>query len=85
MKENMNLNIVLIDSTLKEHPLPRTNIHFVQGRATVDSVLLKANVKEAALVLITTDYNQNEFQTDMFSILTLLAVKGLNPNILLSR
>ena len=41
------LNIVLIDSTLKEHPLPRTNIHFVQGRATVDSVLLKANVKEA--------------------------------------
>ncbi len=75
------LNIVLIDSSLKEHPLPRTNIHFVQGRATVDSVLLKANVKEAALVLITTDYNQSEYQTDMFSILTLLAVKGLNPNI----
>lgn len=75
------MSIVLIDSTLKEHPLPRTNIHFVHGRATVDSVLLKANVKEAALVLITTDYNQNEYQTDMFSILTLLAVKGLNPNI----
>ncbi len=75
------LAIVLIDSTLKEHPLPRTNIHFVQGRATVDSVLLKANVKEAALVLITTDFYQNEFQTDMFSILTLLAVKGLNPNV----
>ena len=75
------LSIVLIDSTLTEHPLPRTNIHFVHGRATVDSVLLKANVKKAALVLITTDYNQNEFQTDMFSILTLLAVKGLNPNV----
>ncbi len=75
------LNIVLIDSTLKEHPLPRTNIHFVHGRATVDAVLLKANVKAASLVLITTDYRQNEFQTDMFSILTLLAVKGLNPNV----
>lgn len=75
------LSIVLIDSTLKEHPLPRTNIHFVHGRATVDSVLLKANIKEAALVLITTDYHQTEYQTDMFSILTLLAVKGLNPNV----
>ena len=32
-------------------------------------------------MLITTDYRQNEFQTDMFSILTLLAVKGLNPNV----
>ena len=32
-------------------------------------------------MLITTDYNQSEFQTDMFSILTLLAVKGLNPNV----
>lgn len=75
------INIVLIDSTLKEHPLPRTNIHFVYGRATVDSVLIKANVKEAALVLITTDYRQSEYQTDMFSILTLLAVKGLNPDV----
>ena len=73
--------IVLIDSSLREHPLPRTNIHFIHGRATVDSVLLKANVREASLVLITTDYSQSEFQTDMFSILTLLAVKGLNPNV----
>jgi voltage-gated potassium channel len=74
-------SIVLIDSTLQEHPLPRTNIHFVHGKANVDAVLLKANVKGASLVLITTDLTQNEFQTDMFSILTLLAVKGLNPNV----
>lgn len=73
--------IVLIDSTLQEHPLPRTNIHFIKGKANEDAVLLKANVKDASLVLITTDLNQNEFQTDMFSILTLLAVKGLNPNV----
>lgn len=73
--------IVLIDSSLKEHPLPRTNIHFVHGQATIDSILLKANIKKAALVLITTDYHQNEYQSDMFSILTLLAVKGLNPNV----
>lgn len=73
--------IVLIDNTLREHPLPRTNIHFVQGRAAVDDVLLKANIREASLVLITTDFKQNEMQTDMFSILTLLAVKGLNPNV----
>lgn len=73
--------IVLIDSTLRDHPLPRTNIHFVHGRANVDTILLKANILQASLVLITTDLTQNEFQTDMFSILTLLAVKGLNPNV----
>ncbi|KON67149.1 hypothetical protein AKG34_24595 [Peribacillus butanolivorans] len=73
--------IVLIDDTLQKHPLPRTNIHFVQGKATLDSVLQQANIKQAIRVLITADLKQNELQTDMFSILTLLAVKGLNPNV----
>ena len=74
-------NIVLIDDTLTKHPLPRTNIHFVQGKASLDSVLLQANIKQADRVLITADLQQNELQTDMFSVLTLLAVKGLNPHV----
>ncbi|MFJ7745308.1 potassium channel family protein [Peribacillus sp. NPDC097295] len=76
-----NQHIVLIDDTLKKHPLPRTNIHFVQGKASLDSVLLQANIKQAERVLITADLQQNELQTDMFSVLTLLAVKGLNPHV----
>ncbi|WP_285768188.1 potassium channel family protein [Peribacillus sp. SI8-4] len=74
-------SIVLIDDTLQKHPLPRTNIHFVHGKATLDSVLKKANVTQAIRVLITADLKQDELQTDMFSILTLLAVKGLNPDV----
>ncbi len=74
-------SIVLIDDTLQKHPLPRTNIHFIQGKATLDSVLQKANIKQAIRVLITADLKQDELQTDMFSILTLLAVKGLNPHV----
>ncbi|MFP3512513.1 potassium channel family protein [Peribacillus sp. SIMBA_075] len=73
--------IVLIDDTLQKHPLPRTNIHFIQGKATLDSVLQKANIKQAIRVLITADLKQDELHTDMFSILTLLAVKGLNPHL----
>ncbi|MGE7603152.1 potassium channel family protein [Peribacillus sp. NPDC097675] len=73
--------IVLIDDTLNKHPLPRANIHFVQGKASLDSVLLQANIKQAERVLITADLQQNELQTDMFSVLTLLAVKGLNPHV----
>ncbi|MGE7761604.1 potassium channel family protein [Peribacillus sp. NPDC097895] len=74
-------SIVLIDDTLQKHPLPRTNIHFVQGKATLDPVLQKANIKQAIRVLITADLKQDELQTDMFSILTLLAVKGMNPSV----
>lgn len=74
-------HIVLIDDTLTKHPMPRTNIHFVQGKASVDSVLQQANIKQAIRVLITADLQQNELQTDMFSVLTLLAVKGLNPTV----
>lgn len=47
----------------------------------IDSVLQKANIKQAIRVLITADLKQDELQTDMFSILTLLAVKGLNPHV----
>ncbi|WP_110928841.1 potassium channel family protein [Bacillus massiliglaciei] len=73
--------IILIDDSLKNHPLPRTNIHFVHGKATDDATLLKANINQAALILITADLNQDEFRTDMFSILSLLAVKGMHPEI----
>jgi voltage-gated potassium channel len=74
--------VVLIDESLPKHPRPRTNIHFIKGKATVDAILLKANIQHAAKVLVTADLKQDEFQTDMFSILTLLAIKGLQPDIL---
>jgi voltage-gated potassium channel len=75
--------IVLIDASLSRHPLIqyRSNVHFIRGNAAYDGVLEKANVAGASRVLITADLKQDEFQTDMFSILTLISIKGLNPDI----
>ncbi len=72
-------SIVLIDQTLQDHPMRNKDVHFIQGNASSDETLKKANIQYASSVMITADFLQNEFQTDMFSILTLLSVKGLNP------
>lgn len=79
--EQIKTPIVLIDQTLKKHPDSHFSFHFIHGKATEDTVLTKANIQKAAKILITADFRQQEFQADMFSILTLIASKGLNPHI----
>lgn len=76
-----NHYVTLIDETLEYNPLPHKNLHFIQGRANRDEVLLKTNIHSARKVIITADQNKNELHADMNSILTLLAVKGLNPKL----
>lgn len=78
---NKNQAFTLIDETLQSNPLPNMNVHFIQGRSILDEVLIKANVFEASKVIITADPNKGEHQADMGTILTLLAVKGLNPEV----
>lgn len=80
-EQEQQLPIVLIDDSLSKHPMPRTNIHFVHGKAAEDRILEQAGIKTAGKILITADLQKNEFQTDMFSVLTLVAVKGLNPDL----
>lgn len=73
--------VTLIDETLQYNPLPHKNLHFIQGRANRDEVLIKANIYSARKVIITADQNKNELHADMNSILTLLAIKGLNQKL----
>lgn len=73
--------IVLIDETLKENPFSNYRVQFIQGRTHIDQTLLKANINDAAKVLITADQNRDELQADMNTILTLLAIKGCNSTI----
>ncbi|OCA87571.1 ion transporter [Bacillus sp. FJAT-27225] len=75
------LEIVLIDETLPENPLPGKLIHFIQGKPHVDHTILKANIPKAEMVLITADHSPEELQADMNSILTLLTIKGLCPEV----
>ncbi|OEH94038.1 potassium channel family protein [Bacillus solimangrovi] len=72
---------VLIDHSLKNKPLTIRNVHFVKGDPTCDSTLQQANITDASAVFITADQNKNEKEADMSSILTLLAIKGLNPRV----
>ncbi|WP_339147537.1 MULTISPECIES: potassium channel family protein [unclassified Sutcliffiella] len=78
---NKPLSIVLIDQTLEKNPLHDQNVHFIKGNPCYDQTLLAANVKVAAFVVISADQSKTEVQADMNSVLTLLAVKGLNPDV----
>jgi voltage-gated potassium channel len=73
--------INLIDETLEKNPISYRNVHFIKGRPNQDEVLKRANIAKAKKVIITADANKGELHADMHSILTLLAVKGLNPQV----
>jgi voltage-gated potassium channel len=74
-------SIILVDDTLGSNPIKDDNVHFIRGRANKDDTLLKAGISTARKVIITSDQNLDELQADMNTILTLLAIKGLNPDI----
>jgi len=78
---NKPMSIVLIDESLKELPIKDIPIHFIKGNSTFDHVLLEANIPKAKIVIITADQSKEEAQADMNTIITLLSVKGLNPNV----
>ena len=81
LQKQKSISIALVDSTLNQNPLPNHNVHFVKGTCNQDSVMLQANIHTAQKVIITADTNSGELQADMKSILTLLTVKGLNPDV----
>lgn len=80
-KKDRLKKVILIDETLETIPLEYQNVHFIKGRANRDEILLKANILEAKSVVITADQNKDELQADMNTIITLLAIKGVNPTI----
>ncbi|GHH97681.1 potassium channel family protein [Neobacillus kokaensis] len=73
--------IVLVDETLESNPVKSKFVHFVQGKPHVDDTMMKSDIANAEKVLITADRGNNELQADMNSILTLLTIKGLCPNV----
>lgn len=81
LSEQPDTSIILVDDTLGSNPIKDDNVHFVRGRANKDETLLNAGIQTARKVIITSDQNLDELQADMNTILTLLAIKGLNPDI----
>ncbi|MCA0986582.1 potassium channel family protein [Guptibacillus algicola] len=74
-------SIVLIDFSLQENPLQAEGVHFIRGNPGEDATFKKANIKEAKTVLITADQYKSELEVDMQTMLTLLTVKGINPDV----
>jgi voltage-gated potassium channel len=75
-------NIILIDETLKKLPIHETHgVHFIRGKAINDETLFKANLSGAECIIITADQNKTEMLADMGTIITLLAIKGINPSV----
>ncbi|KIL73738.1 potassium channel family protein [Bacillus badius] len=74
-------HIVLVDESLGANPYSEKRVHFIQGAPYKDETLKKANIKDAATALVTSDQNKNEMHADMNSILTLVAIKGSNPSL----
>jgi voltage-gated potassium channel len=76
-----NLSVILVDDSLGSNPIKDDNVHFIRGRANKDETLLNAGIQTARKVIITSDQNLDELHADMNTILALLAIKGLNPDI----
>lgn len=76
-----SMDLVLIDETVETNPLPANAVHLIKDDPTFDETLIKANIKDAHIVIITSDQKKDEAAADMGTILTLLAVKGVNPRV----
>lgn len=81
IKNKKSVSIALIDETLTKNPLLDKNLHFIKGPPNQDDILTQAHISAAKKVIITADANKGELEADMNTILTLLAVKGLNPKV----
>jgi voltage-gated potassium channel len=74
--------VVLIDQSVKESPFSKYHyFHFIKGDPSFDETLEMANVKEAKCVIITADQSMSEKQADQQTILTTVAVRGLNKKV----
>jgi voltage-gated potassium channel len=73
--------ITLIDDSLKENPYKNPVVHFIKGQPFRDEVLKKSGIDSAEVAVITADQNKNEVDADMNSVMTLLAMKGINPTL----
>ncbi|MDC3412393.1 potassium channel family protein [Aquibacillus sp. 3ASR75-11] len=81
IERELDESVVLIDQSLQNLPLNKSPIHFVRGSASDDTILAKANIKEAKCAVITSDPSEKEQQADQSSILTTVALKGNNPDL----
>lgn len=80
-KNNPHVDMVLIDASLQELSYIDFPIHFIHGDATDDTILQKANVETATVVVATANMTKSEKEADRATILYTVAVRGNNAKI----
>ena len=84
LESSNDSNIILINDEIQDKidtimsNFSSTNVQFVRGDYSLDSILEKANATKAKYVLILNDPNNNQ---DEKVILTTLTIKKISPNI----
>nr|WP_256522167.1 potassium channel family protein [Halobacillus sp. A5] len=73
--------IVLLDRTMKRLYENHSYVHFINGDATTEETLEKANVKEAKLAVITADPSKAEHAADQSVIHQIVSLKGHNSQL----
>ncbi|MED1205938.1 potassium channel family protein [Heyndrickxia acidicola] len=81
IKNDASKPIVLIDHSLDQNPYPKREVIFIKGKPHNDETLKRASLLSAECVLITADQNSDELHADMNSIMILLTVKGIHPQV----
>ncbi|TMW71853.1 potassium channel family protein [Alteribacter natronophilus] len=80
-RHNADQHVVLIDDSLERKPQSMNWLHFVRGSASHDQILQKANVSKAHTAIITADSHVDESTADIKTVLSILAIKSVNPDI----
>ena len=71
---------IVIVADIPEKPVEDENTFFIHGEVDVD-VLKKANLKDAAVVMILTDENLDSYSRDAKVVLNTLSIRKLNPKV----
>ncbi|WP_394138886.1 NAD-binding protein [Cytobacillus oceanisediminis] len=74
------VKIYIIDNSLHELPFTTEEVVHIKGNSMHDSVLQEAGIKQTGIVFITADMHSTEHDSDARSIISLLAIKTLNPS-----
>ncbi|CAM3913473.1 hypothetical protein GCM10009865_54310 [Aeromicrobium ponti] len=74
------VKIIIIDHSIRDLPTFAEKVVHIRGNSMHDGVLQEAGIKQAGLVFITADMHSTEHNSDSRSIISLLAIKSLNPS-----
>lgn len=80
-QQQLQDRMVLIDRTMNSFYQRLSTVHFIKGDATEEETLIKANVCEARMAVITADPSKSEEQSDQSVIHQIVALKGHQPEL----